>query len=112
VRWGLVPRNVTAGVEAPRPAKNAKKEMHPLTPEQARTLLEAARGERLENLYGLAITTGLRQGEIFGLRWQDVDLKSGTQSVATICMGECGYSFSRGDLFVGYLARCRLQCAA
>jgi integrase len=81
VRWGLVPRNVTEGVEAPRPAKNAKKEMHPLTPGQARNLLEAARGERLEALYVLAITAGLRQGELFGLRWQDLDLESGTLSV-------------------------------
>jgi integrase len=68
-------------VEAPRPEKNAKIEMHPLTPEQARNLLKEVRGDRLEALYTLAITTGLRQGELFGLRWQDVDLDSGTLSV-------------------------------
>jgi integrase len=81
VRWGLVHRNATEGVEAPRPAKNPRKEMHPLSPGQARNLLEAARGERLEALYVLAITAGLRQGELFGLRWQDVDLENGTLSV-------------------------------
>ncbi len=81
VRWGLVPRNVAEAVEAPKPAKNTKKEMHPLTSEQARVLLEAAGGNRLEALYVLAITTGLRLGELLGLRWQDVDLESGTLSV-------------------------------
>jgi integrase len=81
VRLGLAARNVTESVEAPRPEKNAKTEMHPLTPEQARDLLKAACGDRFEALYALAMTTGLRQGELFGLRWQDVDLESGTLSV-------------------------------
>jgi integrase len=81
VSWDLVPRNVTEAVQAPRPAKNAKKEMHPLSAKQARCLLEAARGDRLEALYVLAITTGLREGELLGLRWQDVNLESGTLSV-------------------------------
>ena len=82
VRWGLVPRNVTEAVQAPRPAKNTKREMHPLTAGQARDLLEAVRGDRLEALYVLAITTGLREGELLGLHWQDVDLGSGTLSVS------------------------------
>ena len=41
----------------------------------------AAQGDRLEALYALAITTGLRQGELFGLRWEDVDLEAGRLSV-------------------------------
>jgi len=72
---------VAEAVEAPRPAKNTKKEMHPFTAEQARTLLKAVRGDRLEALYVLAVSTGLRLGELLGLRWQDVDLESGTLSV-------------------------------
>ena len=59
VRWGLVPRNVTEAVTSPRPTK---KEIHPLTPRQTRTLLEAAKGERFEALYVLALTAGLRRG--------------------------------------------------
>lgn len=57
------------------------KEMKPLSPDQARTLLEAARGERLEALYALAVTTGMRQGEILGLKWEDLDLETGTLQI-------------------------------
>ena len=55
--------------------------MRPLTRVQACTLLEASRGNRLEALYVLAITTGMRQGEILGLRWEDVDLEEGVVRV-------------------------------
>jgi integrase len=47
-----------------------------LTVEQARHLLEVIKGERLEAFYVLALTTGLRRGELLGLRWADVDLNS------------------------------------
>lgn len=40
-------------------------------------MLDAARANRLEALYVLAITAGLRGGELLGLRWQDVDLERG-----------------------------------
>lgn len=46
-----------------------------------RTFLEHVRGDRLEALYIAAIGTGLRQGELFGLRWSDVDLATGTLTV-------------------------------
>ncbi|WP_165772518.1 tyrosine-type recombinase/integrase [Tepidiforma thermophila] len=49
-----------------------------LGPEEARRLLEAARGDRLEALAVLALTTGMRQGELLALRWRDVDLEGGT----------------------------------
>jgi len=55
--------------------------MRPLAPEQVTLLLEAARGDRLEALYVLAITTGLRQGELLGLKWEDVDLEDGRLQV-------------------------------
>ena len=61
LRWGLVPRNVAEAVDPP---KVPKKEITPLSPEQARVFLEAARKDRLEALYVLAIHTGLRQGEL------------------------------------------------
>lgn len=50
--------------------------MKTLDPEQTRALLGAAKGDRLEALYTLAVTTGMRQGEILGLRLADVDLDS------------------------------------
>jgi integrase len=43
-----------------------------------------ARGDRLETLYVLAISTGLRQGELLGLRWDDIDLDGGILSVRRI----------------------------
>src|SRR6185437_3007872 len=51
------------------------------TPEEAYSFLEAIRGDRLEALYTVALAIGLRPGEALGLRWQDVDLESGTLRV-------------------------------
>ena len=74
----LIPRNVAASVKAPRPGK---KEIRPLTQDQARGFLKAARGDRFEALYVLAIHCGLREGELLGLKWEDVDLGTGTLAV-------------------------------
>ena len=78
LRWGLVTRNVAEAVDPP---KVHKKEVTPLSPEQARVFLEAARGDRLEALYVLAVHTGMRQGELLALRWDDVDLDAGVLRV-------------------------------
>jgi len=78
VAWQMVPRNVSEAVEPPRPAT---REMRPLSPAEARRLLDAADGERFEALYVLAVTTGMRQGELLALKWQDVDLENATISV-------------------------------
>ena len=72
--WNLIPRNPADAVSRP---KQRRQEMTTLTPEQARKLLAAARGDRLEALYVLAVTTGMRQGELLGLRWKDIDLELG-----------------------------------
>lgn len=72
MRWSLVPRNVTEAVTPPRPAPD---EMRPLSPDGGRLLLKAARGDRFEALYVLAIHTGMRLGELLGLGWEDVDLE-------------------------------------
>jgi integrase len=78
VNDGLIPRNAT---EAVKPPQVRREEIRPLTPEQVKQLLDAARGDRLESLYALAVHTGLRQGELLGLRWEDVDLESGSLHV-------------------------------
>lgn len=78
LRWGLVLRNVAEAVDPP---KVAKKEVTPFSPEQARAFLQAANGERLEALYILAVHTGMRQGELLALRWDDVDLNNGVLRV-------------------------------
>jgi integrase len=84
LRWGLVPRNVTEAVDLP---KLVSEEVHALTPEEARVLLDAAKeaGDRLEALYVVAVTTGMRRGELLGLRWSDVDLGEG--GAATLRVG-------------------------
>ncbi|MGB3682882.1 MAG: site-specific integrase [Rubrobacteraceae bacterium] len=71
VRWDLIARNPADNVKAPTPVP---KEMHPLSAEQARQLLQTARGDRLEALYVMAVHTGMRRGELLGLKWEDVDL--------------------------------------
>jgi integrase len=58
-------------VDAP-PIKRT--EMQTLTPEQAKILMDAAKGDRLEALYVVAVTTGVRLGEMLALRWANVDL--------------------------------------
>ena len=75
---GLIPRNAT---EAVKPPQVRREEMRPLTAEQVRILFDAAEGDRLAALYVLAVTTGLRQGELLGLKWDDVDLEGGTLRV-------------------------------
>jgi integrase len=75
---GLIPRNAAASVKAPRPRE---KEVRPLTQEQARSFLEAVRGDRFEALYVLAVHCGLREGELLGLKWDDLDLDAETLAV-------------------------------
>lgn len=52
-----------------------------LTEKEVKRLLKVAKGNRLEALIVLALTTGMRQGELFALRWSDVDLQRKTLSV-------------------------------
>src|SRR5664280_3808417 len=77
-RTDLVTRNVA---RLARPPRVPRRRVSPLSVEQARTFVAAIRGDRLEALYLVALGVGLRQGEILGLRWPDVDLEAGTLSV-------------------------------
>ena len=79
LRWGLVPRNVTEAVDIPQ---LVHEEVRALSPEEARVFLEAARGDRYECMYVVAVTVGLRRGEVLGLKWTDVDLEAATLRVA------------------------------
>jgi integrase len=79
MRDDLISRNVATG-ERPRSSRQ-RKEIKALSSGQARALLEAARGTRNEALYVVAVHTGLRQGELLGLKWADVDLEGRRLSV-------------------------------
>ena len=78
VKDGLVPRNVADVVNAPRVVT---RQMQPLTSEQAKAFVEAAKGDRHEALYVLAVTTGIRRGELLGLKWEDLELDAGVLRV-------------------------------
>ena len=91
-KWGLTSRNVASLVTPPR---IQHRQMVTFSEEQARTFLDAARGDRLEALYVLAVTTGMRQGELLALRWPDVDLGGGTVQVkATLQKTRDGFTFA------------------
>jgi integrase len=78
VRWGYMTKNPADDVDAPRAHTE---EVHPLTRDEARRFLKVVRGDRLEALYVVALHTGLRQGELLALRWEDVDIEEKTLTV-------------------------------
>lgn len=81
VKWSIVARNVCDMVDTPQ---RAHYEMKPLSVEQAKHLLETAKGHPLEALFMLALTTGLRRGEILALKWSDIDFGKRTIQVQRI----------------------------
>jgi integrase len=92
VQDGDLPRNVAANV---KPPKVERKEMRPLAPDEVGRLLAAAREARerarvgrdaghaagMETVITLAAHVGCREGELLGLKWQDVDWAAGTVTV-------------------------------
>jgi integrase len=81
VKWGLLARNVCDAVSIPR---RAYYEIKPLTMEQVQLLLDAAKGDSLEALWVLALTTGMRRGEILALKWQDINFEQAMLQVRRI----------------------------
>jgi len=81
VKWGLIPRNVCDLVSPPH---REQFEIKPLTLEQAHQLLAVARGHRQEALFALALSTGMRRGELVALKWQDINFVTGTLQVRRI----------------------------
>lgn len=75
---GIIPRNVVSLVKAP---PLTKKVLAVLDRRQALNFLEIARTHRLGALFTAAISIGLREGEVLGLQWRDVDLESGVLTV-------------------------------
>ena len=75
VKWNLIPRNPAASVDPP---KLRQEEMTVLDADQARRFLNAAKGDRWECQYVLALSCGIRRGELMGLKWSDIDLDART----------------------------------
>lgn len=79
-RWGLATRNAAS---LARPPRVPHRDVRPLTPVEARAFLAALECDRLGPLYTAAIVLGLRQGELLGLTWEDVDLAEKRLDVRT-----------------------------
>lgn len=73
-RLDLVPRNVAKSVRGP---SLGRRERDNLSIEEARRLLQFAADDRFEGVFVIALTMGLRRGEILGLRWSDIDADTG-----------------------------------
>lgn len=78
MRWRLIHTNPVTLVDPP-PLTHV--EVHPYTLDEARAFLAAVKGRRLEARWVMALALGLRQGEVLGLRWEDVDLDAATVRV-------------------------------
>lgn len=74
VDFNMIPNNVALKVKLP---KNQKKEMKVWNQEEANHFLNMSRKNSCFIVFQLALSTGMRQGEILGLRWKDIDLDKG-----------------------------------
>jgi len=89
VRQGYLVRNPCDLVDAP---KWQSKPMRTLTEEEVSVFLEAASSSPYYPVYYAAVSTGLRQAELCGLRWRDLDLDSGSLSVNQVLYKRKGVS--------------------
>ena len=78
---GLLGRNVAASAKPPRPAKRATGGINAWEPHELAQFLEVVKETRLGPIWRLSAMTGMRRGEVLGLRWQDVDLDRARLSV-------------------------------
>jgi integrase len=93
-QWDMVVRNVADLVSRPRVPK---REMTTLNADQVSAFFDALDGERLEALYVLAVSTGMREGELLALRWQDVDLNAASLQVRATLTWGTGGAFSLSE---------------
>lgn len=78
VKLKMLRENPVTSVDRP---KAERKKINAFTAEETKRLLRAAESHRLYALFVLAVTTGMRQGELFGLPWDAVDLEAGRLEV-------------------------------
>lgn len=93
VRRGLLAANPAAAIEDAPQIDAAP--VRPLTAAQLEQLKAAARGDRLEALWLLLLTTGLREGEAFGVRWSDVDGETGRVAITRTINRDGGRTVER-----------------
>lgn len=78
VRMQYLAGNPAAAVKKP---KASEPDIHPLDTDQVQLFLAATAADRLHALYVLALDTGMRQGELFGLHWPEIDFASGVVTI-------------------------------
>jgi integrase len=78
---GLVARNVADRAKPPRPSRRSTTGVQAWGPHELASFLDHVRGTRLQAIWRLASMTGMRRGEILGLRWSDLDLEAARVSV-------------------------------
>ncbi|WP_025685361.1 site-specific integrase [Paenibacillus maysiensis] len=78
IEYGFIKENPMRKVTLP---KRIKKELSIWTLEQVNHFLQFTKEDRYHCVYGLALLAGMRQGEILGLRWKDIDFESKTITI-------------------------------
>ncbi len=78
---GVIGTNVAERAKPPRPGRVHAQRIECWEPEELSAFLAAVRGDRLEAAWRLAAMTGMRRGEVLGLRWADVDLEGARISI-------------------------------
>jgi integrase len=94
VRTNLVPRNVCDAVRLPR---LGRRERQPLSVEQARRLLDVAKGHQLESIVTMALLTGMREGELLALRWSDINFEQQFLQVRRTVRRISGHGLTEGE---------------
>jgi integrase len=98
VRWGKLQRNPADAADPPRMSRIGANEMKSWSAKELQTFLSKTKSDRLNPLWHTLATTGMRRGEVLGLRWADVDLEgaNGTGPVLHVrqALVSAGYKVS------------------
>ena len=94
VKWGAITRNVA---DATSPPRIERKTMEMWDISDIHRFLDAAANDRFNAVYHLAILTGLRRSELFGLKWDAVDLAGCTLRVVRTLQRITGYGLVEGQ---------------
>jgi integrase len=81
MKWNLLMRNPADAADPPRSRPNESGAMRTWTAAELGTFLQAEPNDRLQALWWLLASTGMRRGEAVGLRWEDVDTDGATLSI-------------------------------
>ena len=78
---GLLQQNAAAKAKPPKPGRQSYQQIRAWTPDELHHFLNLSKDHRFHDAYHLAALTGMRRGEILGLRWEDLDLVQNRLSV-------------------------------